>query len=106
MYIRGHEQGALGVRHSLESFARADRARDPIEANPALCLSEDERDYGVGAQILADLGISQMRLLSSNPARRAGLEGYGLQIVERISLRDAARNPQHEAVDNKDSFLA
>ena len=89
VYIRGHERGALGVRHSLESLARADRARDPIEANPALCLSEDERDYGIGAQILTDLGVSRMRLLSSNPARRAGLDGYGLTIVERIPLSEA-----------------
>jgi 3,4-dihydroxy 2-butanone 4-phosphate synthase/GTP cyclohydrolase II len=98
VYIRGHEHGALGVRHSLESLARADRARDPIEANPALCFSEDERDYGIGAQILADLGISQMRLLSSNPARRAGLEGYGLRISERISLRERSFDNEKSSV--------
>jgi 3,4-dihydroxy 2-butanone 4-phosphate synthase/GTP cyclohydrolase II len=103
VYIRGHEHGALGVRHSLDSLARADDARDAIDANGALCFSDDERDYGVGAQILADLGISRMRLLTSSPARRAGLDGYGLRIVERIPLQArAARRDVH----NHDSFLA
>jgi 3,4-dihydroxy 2-butanone 4-phosphate synthase/GTP cyclohydrolase II len=86
VYIRGHEHGALGVRHSLDALARADHARDAVEANAALCFTEDERDYGVGAQILADLGVSSLRLLSNNPVRRAGLEGHGLEIVERIPL--------------------
>jgi 3,4-dihydroxy 2-butanone 4-phosphate synthase/GTP cyclohydrolase II len=106
VYIRGHERGALGVRHSLESLARADHARDAIEANAALCFSDDERDYGVGAQILVDLGVTRMRLLTSNPARRAGLEGYGLQIIERIPLRAAAPPLAERAVNKKDSFLA
>jgi 3,4-dihydroxy 2-butanone 4-phosphate synthase / GTP cyclohydrolase II len=105
VYIRGHEQGALGVRHPLEAFARADRARDPLEANAALCLSEDERDYGIGAQILRDLGISQMRLLTSNPARRAGLDGYGLRIVERIPLGSAPIPERLEPVNKNDSSL-
>jgi 3,4-dihydroxy 2-butanone 4-phosphate synthase/GTP cyclohydrolase II len=103
VYIRGHEGGA-GVRHSLESLARADHARDAIDANAALCFADDERDYGVGAQILADLGISQMRLLTDRPTRRAGLEGYGLRISERVPLAPGAS--AHPVLDNESSFLA
>jgi 3,4-dihydroxy 2-butanone 4-phosphate synthase/GTP cyclohydrolase II len=98
VYIRGHEHGALGVRHSLESLTRGDHGP---------CFTDDERDYGVGAQILADLGISQMRLLTSSPARRAGLEGYGLRIVERIPLDRSRRGPTRAASrDKNNSFLA
>jgi 3,4-dihydroxy 2-butanone 4-phosphate synthase/GTP cyclohydrolase II len=103
VYIRGHEGGA-GVRHSLDALARADHARDAVEANTALCFADDERDYGVGAQILADLGISQMRLLTDRPTRRAGLEGYGLRISERIPL--GTRTSAAPAIDNERSFLA
>jgi 3,4-dihydroxy 2-butanone 4-phosphate synthase / GTP cyclohydrolase II len=74
VYIRGHDTGALGVRHRLATHAEA------------VCLGDDERDYGVGAQILADLGVTRMRLLTNNPVRRAGLEGHGLTIVERLPL--------------------
>jgi 3,4-dihydroxy 2-butanone 4-phosphate synthase / GTP cyclohydrolase II len=87
VYIRGHDRGDMGVRHRLSTYALSDRAgADSLDANPSLCLPDDERDYGVGAQILADLGVSSMRLLSNNPVRRAGLEGHGLEIVERIPL--------------------
>ena len=63
-----------------------DQCRDTIDANLELGLPADARDYGTGAQILADLGIRSMRLLTNNPAKRAGLEGYGLEIVGRVPL--------------------
>ena len=87
VYIRGHEGRGIGLRHKLEAYALQDGGLDTVEANIELGFSPDVRDYGVGAQILVDLGISTMRLLTNNPSKRAGLEGYGLQIVERVPLQ-------------------
>jgi len=86
VYIRGHEGRGIGLRHKLEAYALQEQGLDTVEANLELGLSVDSRDYGVGAQILADLGVSTMRLLTNNPTKRAGLEGYGLSIVERVPL--------------------
>ena len=86
VYIRGHEGRGIGLRHKLEAYALQDGGLDTVEANVELGFSPDSRDYGVGAQILVDLGISTMRLLTNNPTKRAGLEGYGLEIVERVPL--------------------
>ena len=96
VYIRGHEGRGIGLRHKLEAYALQDGGLDTVEANIELGFSPDVRDYGVGAQILVDLGISTMRLLTNNPAKRAGLEGYGLQIVERVPLES---RPTSENVD-------
>jgi 3,4-dihydroxy 2-butanone 4-phosphate synthase / GTP cyclohydrolase II len=86
VYIRGHEGRGIGLRHKLEAYALQDGGLDTVEANVELGLSVDARDYGVGAQILVDLGVTTMRLLTNNPTKRAGLEGYGLRIVERVPL--------------------
>jgi 3,4-dihydroxy 2-butanone 4-phosphate synthase/GTP cyclohydrolase II len=86
VYIRGHEGRGIGLRHKLEAYALQDGGLDTVEANVELGFSPDARDYGVGAQILADLGITTMRLMTNNPTKRAGLEGYGLEIVERVPL--------------------
>jgi 3,4-dihydroxy 2-butanone 4-phosphate synthase / GTP cyclohydrolase II len=86
LYIRGHEGRAIGLTHKLRAYQLQDAGRDTVEANVELGFPADPRDYGIGAQILVDLGVRTMRLLTNNPSKRAGLEGYGLSIVERIPL--------------------
>jgi 3,4-dihydroxy 2-butanone 4-phosphate synthase/GTP cyclohydrolase II len=95
VYIRGHEGRGIGLRHKLEAYSLQDGGLDTVEANLELGFSPDSRDYGVGAQILVDLGVSTMRLLTNNPTKRAGLEGYGLKIVDRVAL-ESAPNPENE----------
>jgi 3,4-dihydroxy 2-butanone 4-phosphate synthase/GTP cyclohydrolase II len=87
LYIRGHEGRAIGITHKLRAYELQDRGRDTVEANLELGFPPDQRDYGIGAQILYDLGVRSMRLLTNNPEKRAGLEGHGLSIDERIPLQ-------------------
>jgi 3,4-dihydroxy 2-butanone 4-phosphate synthase / GTP cyclohydrolase II len=84
--VRGHEGRAIGLTHKLRAYELQDRGRDTVQANLELGFAADQRDYGIGAQILVDLGVRTMRLLTNNPNKRAGLEGYGLAIDERIPL--------------------
>jgi len=86
LYMRGHEGRGIGLLHKLQAYELQDGGSDTVDANLELGLPADARDYGTGAQILADLGVTTMRLLTNNPAKRAGLEGYGLAIVERVAL--------------------
>ncbi|MGY5882035.1 bifunctional 3,4-dihydroxy-2-butanone-4-phosphate synthase/GTP cyclohydrolase II [Modestobacter lacusdianchii] len=86
LYIRGHEGRGIGLLHKLQAYQLQDTGVDTVDANLDLGLPADARDYGTGAQILVDLGIHTMRLLTNNPAKRAGLEGYGLKITGRVAL--------------------
>ena len=94
LYIRGHEGRGIGLLHKLQAYQLQDAGSDTLDANLQLGLPADARDYGTGAQILVDLGIHSMRLLSNNPAKRAGLEGYGLRITGREPLPVHA-NPEN-----------
>ena len=86
LYVRGHEGRGIGLLHKLQAYQLQEAGADTVDANLALGLPVDARDYGTGAQILADLGVRSMRLLTNNPDKRAGLEGYGLTITGRVPL--------------------
>jgi 3,4-dihydroxy 2-butanone 4-phosphate synthase/GTP cyclohydrolase II len=86
LYIRGHEGRAIGLAHKLQAYELQENGMDTVEANVELGFKPDPRDYGIGAQILYDIRVRSMRLLTNNPSKRAGLEGYGLSIVERVPL--------------------
>jgi 3,4-dihydroxy 2-butanone 4-phosphate synthase/GTP cyclohydrolase II len=96
VYMRGHEGRGIGLLHKLEAYALQDGGLDTVDANLALGLPADGRDYGIGAQILADLGLSSIRLMTNNPAKRVGLEAFGLRIVDRVPLRSAS-TPENAA---------
>lgn len=86
LYLRGHEGRAIGLAHKLRAYELQEQGRDTVEANEELGFPPDPRDYGTSAQILRDLGVRSMRLLTNNPSKLVALEGYGLSIVERIPI--------------------
>ena len=94
VYLRGHEGRGIGLAHKLRAYTLQDKGRDTVDANLDLGLPVDTRKYGTGAQILVDLGITTMRLLTNNPAKFGGLDGYGLEIVQRVPL-EAAPNSEN-----------
>ncbi|XP_021897536.1 bifunctional riboflavin biosynthesis protein RIBA 1, chloroplastic-like isoform X2 [Carica papaya] len=86
VYLRGHEGRGIGLGHKLRAYNLQDDGRDTVEANEELGLPVDSREYGLGAQILRDLGVRTMRLMTNNPAKYVGLKGYGLSIAGRVPL--------------------
>jgi 3,4-dihydroxy 2-butanone 4-phosphate synthase/GTP cyclohydrolase II len=105
LYVRGHEGRGIGLLHKLRAYELQDEGRDTVDANLELGLPADARDYGTGAQILVDLGVRTMRLLTNNPAKRAGLEGYGLSITERMPLVVAANDHNATYLQTKASRM-
>ena len=86
VYLRGHEGRGIGLGHKIRAYALQEDGRDTVDANLELGLPVDSREYGIGAQILVDLGVTTMRLMTNNPVKYGGLEGFGLNIVERVAL--------------------
>ena len=86
VYLRGHEGRGIGLGHKIDAYKLQDQGRDTVEANVELGFSADSREYGIGSQILVDLGITTMRLMTNNPAKYGGLDGFGLEIVERVPV--------------------
>jgi 3,4-dihydroxy 2-butanone 4-phosphate synthase/GTP cyclohydrolase II len=85
LYLRQEGRG-IGLANKLRAYALQDKGADTVEANIALGLPVDKRDYGIGSQILADLGVKEMRIVTNNPRKIFGLEGYGIKIVGRVPL--------------------
>ncbi|WP_295628700.1 bifunctional 3,4-dihydroxy-2-butanone-4-phosphate synthase/GTP cyclohydrolase II [uncultured Corynebacterium sp.] len=86
LYMRGHEGRGIGLMHKLEAYHLQDEGADTVDANLRLGLPADAREYGTGAQILRDLGVRSMALLTNNPTKRAGLGGYGLEMSRRVAV--------------------
>ena len=94
VYLRGHEGRGIGIGHKIRAYALQDAGLDTVEANEAQGLPIDSRTYGVGASILVDLGITEMRLMTNNPMKLDGLEDYNLKIIERIPI-EIESNPEN-----------
>jgi 3,4-dihydroxy 2-butanone 4-phosphate synthase/GTP cyclohydrolase II len=94
VYLRGHEGRGIGIHNKLLAYQLQDDGLDTVEANLRLGLPADSREYGIGSQILVDLGITTMRYMTNNPAKYGGLEGYGLEMVERVPL-ESVPNPEN-----------
>jgi 3,4-dihydroxy 2-butanone 4-phosphate synthase / GTP cyclohydrolase II len=94
VYLRGHEGRGIGLAHKLRAYHLQEQGHDTVDANLELGLPVDNREYGIGAQILVDLGVTTMRLMTNNPQKYGGLEGFGLDISERVPLTNHA-NPEN-----------
>ncbi len=105
LYIRGHEGRGIGLLHKLAAYRLQDEGLDTVDANVDLGLPVDARDYGVGAQILYDIGVRSMRLMTNNPTKRAGIEGYGLSIVDRIPIPVSANEENRDYLSTKAARL-
>ncbi len=104
LYLRQEGRG-IGLANKLRAYELQDRGADTVEANLALGLPVDKRDYGIGSQILADIGVKEMRVITNNPRKIYGLGGYGLKIVGRVPLRTAPTAHNEHYMDTKRSKL-
>ncbi len=105
LYIRGHEGRGIGLLHKLAAYRLQDDGMDTVDANVHLGLPVDARDYGIGSQILYELGVRSMRLMSNNPTKRAGIEGYGLEIIERVPIEVAPNDHNRRYLETKATRL-
>jgi len=94
VYLRGHEGRGIGLGHKIRAYRLQEQGHDTVDANLELGLPVDSREYGIGAQMLVDLGVTTMRVMTNNPVKYGGLEGFGLDIVERVPLEPLA-NPEN-----------
>ena len=95
VYLRGHEGRGIGIGHKIRAYSLQDQGLDTVDANLELGLPIDSREYGIGAQILSDLGVRKLRLMTNNPAKYGGLGGYSLEVVERVAL-NTVPTPENE----------
>ena len=89
VYLRGHEGRGIGLGHKIRAYQLQEAGSDTVDANIELGLPVDSREYGIGAQMLVDLGVTTMRLMTNNPIKYGGLEGFGLDITERVPLESS-----------------
>lgn len=100
LYMRQEGRG-IGLVNKIKAYRLQDNGRDTVQANLDLGFPEDLRDYGIGAQILYDLGVRKMRMMTNNPKKIHGLEGYGLEVVERIPIEMPVRNENRNYMQTK-----
>ena len=104
-YLLGHEGRGIGLLHKLQAYQLQDDGHDTVDANLALGLPADARDYGTGAMVLVDLGLSTLRLLTNNPAKRAALSGFGLSVTERVPIEVTPNVDNEEYLRTKASRM-
>lgn len=105
VYLRGHEGRGIGLGHKLHAYNLQDKGHDTVEANLELGLSIDSREYGIGAQILRDIGVQTMRLMTNNPAKFIGLKGYGLAVVGRVPVVSPITKENERYLETKRSKM-
>jgi 3,4-dihydroxy 2-butanone 4-phosphate synthase / GTP cyclohydrolase II len=105
VYMRSHEGRGIGLLNKIKAYALQEQGRDTVEANLEMGFSPDLRQYGVGAQILVNLGIKSFNLLTNNPRKIRGLDGYGLQIVERVPISLEPHPHNHHYLHTKQTKL-
>ena len=94
VYLRGHEGRGIGLGHKLRAYSLQEGGQDTVDANLSLGLPVDSREYGIGAQILVDLGVTSMQVMTNNPSKYGGLEGFGIKITGRVPL-ESVPNPEN-----------
>jgi 3,4-dihydroxy 2-butanone 4-phosphate synthase/GTP cyclohydrolase II len=100
VYLRQEGRG-IGLANKVRAYELQDQGHDTVEANVALGFAPDPRDYGIGTQVLVDLGVKNLRLLTNNPRKRVGLESYGLTIVEQVPIEIAANETNRKYLSTK-----
>ena len=102
VYMRHHEGRGIGIVNKLRAYRlQEEEGLDTVDANLHLGFPPDPRDYGIGAQILVDLGLRRIRLLTNNPGKRAGIQGFGLEVVERVPLVTSPNDTNRRYLETK-----
>jgi len=104
LYLRQEGRG-IGLANKLHAYALQERGLDTVEANVRLGLPIDNRDYGIGSQILRDLGLSKLRILTNNPKKIYGIDGYGLSVVEELPIKIAPGEHNRQYLSTKKSKM-